>query len=295
MAWTDTYDTNTPDGDADSPQEADDRIREVKAAVQERENVDHYWPLTGTQVSDTEAGEHRKVTMHAPISTPANVANKMFVYGKDVGGKIELHVEDEDGNEVQITSAGKILSASLDMKDEDDLSSDSATHVASQQSIKAYIDALASVRQVVSTRDTSTTSTSGVIALDDSIPQNTEGSELFTLAITPIKTGSDLIIQGCVLVGCDSASRIAILGLFKDSDADAIAVFTKSMTLAGGTNAIPFFYKMPAADHATSEITFKLRMGIHAAGNLYYNRTSGVANLFGGKEGSTMIIIEAGG
>lgn len=136
--FNDTYDTNTPQG-SDDPAEADDKMREIKAATQERENVDHYWPLTGTEVSDADAGEHRKVTLRTG-SAPTAVADKGFVYAKDVGGKAELFYRDEDGNEVQITSAGKILSASLDMKDEDDMSSDSATHAATQQSIKAFAE-----------------------------------------------------------------------------------------------------------------------------------------------------------
>ena len=36
------------------------------------------------------------------------MANKGFLYGKDVSYKIELHWEDEDGNEVQLTNAGSI-------------------------------------------------------------------------------------------------------------------------------------------------------------------------------------------
>ncbi len=137
--FADTYDTVSPAG-GDNPTEGDDRIRETKAAIQERENVDHYWPLTGTEVSDVDTGEHRKVTLRVG-SAPSAVANKGFVYAKDVAGKAELFYIDEDGNEVQITSGGKILSASLDSKDEDDMTSNSASHTATQQSIKAYIDA----------------------------------------------------------------------------------------------------------------------------------------------------------
>ena len=102
-----TYDTTTPAG-TDAPSVIDDRIREVKSAVQERENVDHYWPITGSQVSDTAAGQHRKIEFFEPISTPSNAANKFFIYSKDVAGKAELHVLDEDGNEIQLTTAGKI-------------------------------------------------------------------------------------------------------------------------------------------------------------------------------------------
>ncbi len=76
------------------------RIRDLKTDIQERLEVDHF------HAGDTQDGEHKKLTLGAPIATPANVANKGFLYGKDVGGKIELHYLDEDGNEVQLTSVG---------------------------------------------------------------------------------------------------------------------------------------------------------------------------------------------
>ncbi len=76
------------------------RIRNFKSDVQERGEVDHFW------AGDTQDGEHKKLTFGAPIASPANVANKGFLYGKDVSAKIELHYLDEDGNEVQLTSVG---------------------------------------------------------------------------------------------------------------------------------------------------------------------------------------------
>ena len=141
--FNDTFDTATPAG-GDDPAEADDRMQEIKGAVQERENVDHYWPLTGTEVSDSATGEHRKVTLRTG-DAPSKVADKGFVYVKDVSNKAELFYIDEDGTEIQITSGGKILSASLNSKDEDDMSSDSATHTSTQQSIKKYVDDFAAL------------------------------------------------------------------------------------------------------------------------------------------------------
>lgn len=106
--FSDTYDTATPGG-GDSPTEADDRMREIKAAVQQRENVDHYWPLTGTEVSDADAGEHRKVLFHEPIAaTPTVASNHGDLRLKDVAAKAELHWTDEDENEVQLTTAGSM-------------------------------------------------------------------------------------------------------------------------------------------------------------------------------------------
>ena len=106
MAFSDTYSIITPAGSSD-PKEGDDRIRELKRAVQERENVDHYWPIDTNLVDDVDAGEHRMATLREG-SAPTQAADKIKVYGKDVNSKCELHARDEDGNEVQITSAGTI-------------------------------------------------------------------------------------------------------------------------------------------------------------------------------------------
>ena len=78
------------------------RIRDLKTDIKERLEIDHF------HAGDAQDGEHKKLTFGAPIATPANIANKGFLYGKDVGGKIELHWEDEDGNEIALTAAGSI-------------------------------------------------------------------------------------------------------------------------------------------------------------------------------------------
>jgi len=106
-----TYDVDTPAG-SDDPAEADDRMQEIKAAVQERENVDHYWPKTGTEVSHADVGEHRKVTLRTG-SAPTKADDKGFVYAKDVSGKAELFYRDEDGDEIQITTGGILNSLNL--------------------------------------------------------------------------------------------------------------------------------------------------------------------------------------
>lgn len=59
----------------------------------------------------TNSGENVSIKFNAPISTPDDAANKLWIYGKDVGGKIELHILDEDDNEIQMSSAGDLFSS----------------------------------------------------------------------------------------------------------------------------------------------------------------------------------------
>ncbi len=77
MAFSHTYDVATPVGSADTPQEADDRMREIKASVQERLNVEHVFDLTGTEVSHANTGKHTDITTTsiANAGALANVGN----------------------------------------------------------------------------------------------------------------------------------------------------------------------------------------------------------------------------
>lgn len=118
-ALTNTYDVSTPGGQ-DDPREADDRMREIKASVQERMNDhngytdegDHYWPLDGTEVSDNDTGQHRMVTLRQLSDDPdtltsyADLTDLGFLYQKDESGNGELFWEDESANVLQLTSGG---------------------------------------------------------------------------------------------------------------------------------------------------------------------------------------------
>lgn len=81
------------------------RTRDLKKAISERGEIDHHWD------GGTDDGEHKKVTFGNQIADPSNVANKGFLYTKDVSAKVELFWQDEDGNVYQITSAGRLLVA----------------------------------------------------------------------------------------------------------------------------------------------------------------------------------------
>ena len=103
------FNTNIPLGTA-NPRTIDERIRETKDAVQEIQNIDHYWPLDGTVVDDPDAGFHRRVMFQAPLSgddLPILAANQGVLYLLDVdggsGSKAELVFEGEDDIALQIT------------------------------------------------------------------------------------------------------------------------------------------------------------------------------------------------
>ena len=124
---------------------------------------------------------------------------------------------------------------------------------------------------------------------DDSIPQNTEGDEYMTLSITPKSANSIINIEAHVFYSCTASTR-AGLGLFKDSDADALAFtsnFIKDLTSMGNMQV---FYSETSGN--TTARTYKVRCGnIQTAGTFTFNGQSGTRK-FGGTVLSTIRILE---
>lgn len=109
MAFDKTHDETKPAGSR-AISLGDDDIRELKYAFRERLAIDHYAYDDESGHSDT--GYHKII--HLMVQTAiTQLANAICVYGKDVGGKCELHTKDEDGNEVQLTSGGVLLDSVL--------------------------------------------------------------------------------------------------------------------------------------------------------------------------------------
>lgn len=125
---------------------------------------------------------------------------------------------------------------------------------------------------------------------DDSIPQNDEGDEVMTLAITPTNSSNKLLIEVIVLVNSSNANGGIQLGLFQDSTANALAAMTGGRAIGGNQpTQIVFRHEMTAG--TTSATTFKVRIGTDSAGTTTFNGQSG-ARRFGGVAASSIRITE---
>lgn len=145
------------------------------------------------------------------------------------------------------------------------------------------------IAQVVSANFTSSTTGTTQIPGDDTIPQNTEGDEYMTLAITPTNAASTLVIQANLLGASGTTSRYLSVALFQDSTANALAATTAIISTANGTVAVPLTYTMTAG--TTSATTFKVRAGLNSTGTVTFNGVAGT-RLFGAITKSSMIITE---
>lgn len=142
--------------------------------------------------------------------------------------------------------------------------------------------------QVVNTETGAVSTGTTTIPFDNSIPQNTEGTEFMTLAITPTNAANILYIDVTVFVTVTSTPWM-IVALFQDSTADAIATVATFNNLSTAGATITFRHKMTAG--TTSSTTFKVRIGPSSAATITFNGQSG-ARIFGGVAASSITISE---
>ncbi|MBE7413838.1 MAG: hypothetical protein HS130_00865 [Deltaproteobacteria bacterium] len=131
---------------------------------------------------------------------------------------------------------------------------------------------------------------STVIPIDDTIPQNTEGDQYMQLAITPQDETHKLIIEVVALFAGNSGNARITGALFKNSEANAIAVQTFGPNNSGNAAGV-FKMKHIMIAGTTDEITFKFRAGPSSSYTITFNGESG-ARLFGGVAASSITITE---
>lgn len=145
------------------------------------------------------------------------------------------------------------------------------------------------VKQVVQTTYATYANTTNVIPLDDTIPQNTEGTEIMTQAITPYSATNVLLIEVSVCGSFSAGATGGIAGLFQDSTANALRAITFGYASAPLTCYSLPTYKMAAG--TTSATTFKVRTGPGVGGTMYLNGNSS-ARLLGGTVACSITITE---
>lgn len=99
-AWSEL----TPAG-SDNVSAGDNRIREMKTQIREVIDVDHDFPSSG-QAADV--GQHKKVTLQEQANLGTGAVNATILGSQTVNGKGELVYTDEDDNDIQLTSGGKL-------------------------------------------------------------------------------------------------------------------------------------------------------------------------------------------
>lgn len=94
----------TPAG-SDNVSAGDNRIREMKTQIREVIDVDHDFPSSG-QAADV--GQHKRVTLQEQANLGTGTEGVPILGAQTVDGKAELLFTDEDDNDIQLTSGGKL-------------------------------------------------------------------------------------------------------------------------------------------------------------------------------------------
>ena len=128
------------------------------------------------------------------------------------------------------------------------------------------------------------------IPWDDTIPQNTEGDEVLTLAITPTNANNKLLIEFAGFGGGDNSGAKILVALFQDTTAGALSATAFDVENTGTTHAIFLRHVMTAG--TTSATTFKIRVGFSTAGSAWWLNKADSANLFSTIPSSVLTITE---
>lgn len=147
-----------------------------------------------------------------------------------------------------------------------------------------------SVVQVVNLLYATTTSTAASnMPLDDTIPQITEGGEMFTQSFTPTNASNKLFIDVLINASDGGTGNKMRAALFQDATANALAaVMGVNQYGANFPNQLSLKHYMTAG--TTSAITFRIRMG-GAGDTITLNAISGT-RVFGGVQNCVMTIME---
>lgn len=144
------------------------------------------------------------------------------------------------------------------------------------------------VVQVVGEPFTAAATGTTTIPFDDTIPQNTEGTEFMTATITPKSATNILTVRAVALFG-NSAAVTTSMALFQDTTADALAATAE---YDGTTNvAIMLSLEHEKVAGTTSAITFKIRAGGSGAGTVTFGGTA-TNRVFGAITKCFLVIIE---
>lgn len=134
----------------------------------------------------------------------------------------------------------------------------------------------AGVLQMVSTSSNILTTINTAIPYDDTIPQITEGTQLFTLTVTPVSASSRLVIEA-LMSFTTSVDNTVICALFSGG-ANALAAFSKK---GSEDDATEMMLNHEIAPGSVTPITFTLRLGRDTGGSLYINGLLGARKLGG--------------
>jgi len=150
----------------------DDRIREHKKQVREMMGVDHDYPSSG---QDAGNGQHLQVTLQEQADLGTGAVNATILGSETVGGKGELMYTDEDDTSVQLTSGGKLGSATTALLASTGNFAGIATFQVAPALAAASVDAITEIAAALKSGDDATLITGTAGTADNLAMFNSDG------------------------------------------------------------------------------------------------------------------------
>jgi len=141
------------------------------------------------------------------------------------------------------------------------------------------------VYQVISSKTNSVVTCNGSLPRDDTIPQNTEGTEILTVTLTPRSSTSKLFIEFFAPLGVDSYTSAANIALFQDATADALSA-------ASFRYSYMIYFNHFITSGTESSTTFKIRIGYPTVVGTYINGDDAGNRIMGGVSNAYMKVTE---
>lgn len=132
-------------------------------------------------------------------------------------------------------------------------------------------------RQSKYTRDGNYAANAGTIPSDDTIPQNTEGAEYMSLAITPTSAVNLLQVSAAGYFSVGGAGEYLTMAMFRDAVSNAAVSTQQSMNTADPSR-LGLYYEVISG--TTSSTTFAVRAGA-IVNTTYFNGYSAARKLGG--------------
>lgn len=149
------------------------------------------------------------------------------------------------------------------------------------------------VQRVTANPYTANTNLSAQIPYDDTIPQNTEGTQILTLTITPKSASNKILLrfQGFFASSGANGADAAIAALFRNSTVNAIGASAVGCDTGVAESPAHLVLELEDSPGTTVATTYSLRVGASAAVSFRANGTS-AARRFGGVAQCTLVAEE---
>lgn len=136
---------------------------------------------------------------------------------------------------------------------------------------------------------TANTDLTVAIPIDNTPPQNTEGTEVVTASLTPTSTTNRIRVTFSAFGTSNTGALTLVAALFIDTAASAVKAIASTSSSGTEPTNLTFFYEYVPGD--TSSHTYKIRVGGETSAAVRLNG-SNTAKLFGGVEAATLIVEE---